>query len=288
MNFDYFYIEQSEDYSFYRIPKRLFTEEMFEDLSVEAKVLYGLLLDRISLSRENGWIDENKRVYVFFKIETLKNSLRCGNTKACKLFNELESFGLIERKFRGQGKPSIIYVKDFSRFPNWELKLSQNENSKIPKVRIQDFPKRESNNTKNNETKINDINPILSSDKDVEDREIYRQILFDQMEIEKLYERHPLERETIDTVIDLMLDTICTKRKYIRIAGDDKPSQVVKSQFCKLNSMHMEYILECLRENPADIKNIKQYMLATIYNAPITINSYYQQKVNHDMYQGII
>ena len=130
MNFDYFYIEQSEDYSFYRIPKRLFTEEMFEDLSVEAKVLYGLLLDRISLSRENGWIDENKRVYVFFKIETLKNGLRCGNTKACKLFNELESFGLIERKFRGQGKPSIIYVKDFSRFPNWELKLSQNENSK--------------------------------------------------------------------------------------------------------------------------------------------------------------
>ena len=109
-----------------------------------------------------------------------------------------------------------------------------------------------------------------------------------QMEIEKLYERHPLERETIDTVIDLMLDTICTKRKYIRIAGDDKPSQVVKSQFCKLNSMHMEYILESLRENPADIKNIKQYMLATIYNAPITINSYYQQKVNHDMYQGII
>ena len=288
MNFDYFYIEQSEDYSFYRIPKRLFTEEMFEDLSVEAKVLYGLLLDRISLSRENGWIDENKRVYVFFKIETLKNGLRCGNTKACKLFNELESFGLIERKFRGQGKPSIIYVKDFSRFPNWELKLSQNENSKIPKVRIQDFSKRESNNTKNNETKINDTNPILSADKDVEDREIYRQILFDQMEIEKLYERHPLERETIDTVIDLMLDTICTKRKYIRIAGDDQPSQVVKSQFCKLNSMHMEYILECLRDNPADIKNIKQYMLATIYNAPITINSYYQQKVNHDMYQGII
>lgn len=288
MNFDYFYIEQSEDYSFYRIPKRLFTEEMFEDLSVEAKVLYGLLLDRISLSRENGWIDENKRVYVFFKIETLKNGLRCGNTKACKLFNELESFGLIERKFRGQGKPSIIYVKDFSRFPNWELKLSQNENSKIPKGRIQDFSKRESNNTKNNETKINDINPILSADKDVEDREIYRQILFDQMEIEKLYERHPLERETIDTVIDLMLDTICTKRKYIRIAGDDKPSQIVKSQFCKLNSMHMEYILESLRENPADIKNIKQYMLATIYNAPITINSYYQQKVNHDMYQGII
>ena len=76
MTFDYFYEEQSESYSFYRIPKVLFTDEMFADLSVEAKVLYGLLLDRISLSRENGWIDENKRVYVYFKIETLKKGLR--------------------------------------------------------------------------------------------------------------------------------------------------------------------------------------------------------------------
>lgn len=288
MDFDYFYIEQSEDYSFYRIPKRLFTDEMFKKLSIEAKVLYGLLLDRISLSRENGWIDEKKRVYVFFKIETLKNDLRCGNTKACRLFKELEEFGLIERIFRGQGKPSIIYVKDFSHFPKQDFKLSQNENSGILKVRNQNFHKRESNNTKNNETKINDTNPILSDDKEPDDREIYREILFEQMEIEHLYERYPMEKETIDTVIDLMLDAICTKRKYIRISGDDKPSQVVKSQFCKLNSMHMEYILECLRENPADVKNIKQYMLATIYNAPITINSYYQQKVNRDMVKGII
>lgn len=291
MTFDYFYEKQSENYSFYRIPKVLFSEEMFEKLSIEAKVLYGLLLDRISLSRENGWIDKEGRVYVYFKITTLKSGLRCGNTKACRLFKELETFGLIERKKQGMGKPIIIYVKDFSKFPNWENKNSQNENSRIPEMGKQDFPEWESNNTKNNNTEMSKTNPILSGmdvDKDVEEREIYREILIENMETEILLERYPLEKETIEAILDLMLDAICSKRKMIRIAGDDKPTQVVKSQFLKLNSGHMEYVLDCMKNNTADVRNIKQYMLATIYNAPITINSYYQQRVNHDMASGMI
>lgn len=291
MTFDYFYEKQSENYSFYRIPKVLFSEEMFEKLSIEAKVLYGLLLDRISLSRENGWIDKDGRVYVYFKITSLKNGLRCGNTKACRLFKELETFGLIERKKQGMGKPIIIYVKDFSKFPNWENKTSQNENSRIPEMGKQDFPEWESNNTKNNNTEMSKTNPILSGadvDKDMEEREIYREILIENMETEILLERYPLEKETIEAILNLMLDVICSKRKTIRIAGDDKPTQVVKSQFLKLNSGHMEYVLDCMKNNTADVRNIKQYMLATIYNAPITINSYYQQMVNHDMASGKI
>lgn len=291
MTFDYFYEKQSENYSFYRIPKVLFSEEMFEKLSIEAKVLYGLLLDRISLSRENGWIDKEGRVYVYFKITTLKSGLRCGNTKACRLFKELETFGLIERKKQGMGKPIIIYVKDFSKFPNLENKNSRNENSRIPEVGKQDFPEWESNKTKNNNTEMSKTNPTLSGtdvDKDVEEREIYREILIENMETEILLERYPLEKETIEAILDLMLDAICSKRKTIRIAGDDKPTQVVKSQFLKLNSGHMEYVLDCMKNNTADVRNIKQYMLATIYNAPITINSYYQQMVNHDMASGKI
>ncbi len=111
MKFDYFYEEQSESYSFYRIPKLLFTEEMFEELSVEAKVLYGLVLDRISLSREHGWIDSAGHVYVYYTIEAIRKALRCGNTKACRLLRELDEFGLIERKKQGHCKPTIIYVK---------------------------------------------------------------------------------------------------------------------------------------------------------------------------------
>ena len=293
MTFDYFYEQQSESYSFYRIPKVLFTEEMFETLSAEAKILYGLLLDRISLSRDHGWIDTGGRVYVYFKIKAVKNALHCGNSKACRLLQELEDFGLIERRKRGQGNPVIIYVKDFSRFPNWENKNSQNENSRISKPGKQEFPKSESNNTKNNKTEKSNTktNPILSEadeDKDVEARKIYREILSENLETEILMERHPYEKETIEAILDLMLDVICSKRKYIRIAGDDKPTQVVKSQFLKLDSMHVEYVLDCMKNNAADVRNIKQYMLATIYNAPITINSFYQQKVNHDMASGKI
>ena len=289
MTFDYFYEEQSESYSFYRIPKVLFTEDIFEDLSVEAKVLYGLLLDRISLSRENGWIDENKRVYVYFKIGSLKKSLRCGNTKACRLFKELEDFGLIERRNQGLCKPSIIYVKDFSRFPKWERRDSQSGNTGILKPGTPEFSKWESNNTKNNNTEMNDTNPILSGsdvDKDVEEREIYREILIENMEIDIIKERYPLEADTIDAILDLMLDVICSKRKMIRIAGDDKPLQVVKSQFLKMDSGHLTYVLDSLRNNTADVHNIKQYMLATIYNSRITIDSYYQQMVNYDMASG--
>ena len=182
-------------------------------------------------------------------------------------------------------------MKDFTRFPNWERRTSQSENTGLPKTGTPEFLNRESNNTENNDTKRNDTNPILSGedvDKDLEEREIYREILCENMEIELLKERNPYDKETIDAILDLMLDTICSKRKNIRIAGDDKPMQVVKSQFLKLDSHHMEYVLDCLRNNTAEVRNIKQYMLATIYNSRITIDSYYQQMVNHDMATGKI
>ena len=111
-------------------------------------------------------------------------------------------------------------------------------------------------------------------------------VLFENMEVEIIKDRYPHDQETIDAILTMMLDTICSKRKTIRIAGDDKPVQVVKAQFLKLNSMHLQYVLECMKNNAADVRNIKQYMLATIYNAPNTMNSYYRQMVNHDMASG--
>ncbi len=155
MNFDYFYEEQSESYSFYRIPKLLFTEELFKSLSTEAKVLYGLLLDRISLSREHGWFDESGRVYVYYTINTVKRALRSGNSKACRLLKELDSFGLTERKKQGHCKPTIIYVKDFTRFPKQEFMTSQSGNSCDLKMGINDNSERESINTNKNNTENN-------------------------------------------------------------------------------------------------------------------------------------
>ena len=110
----------------------------------------------------------------------------------------------------------------------------------------------------------------------------------EQLSLEILYERYPFDKETLDSILAMMLDTICSKRKTIRIAGDDKPQAVVKSQFLKLNSTHIEYVMDCMKDNPVKVRNIKQYLLATLYNAPLTINSYYQAMVNNDMAEGRI
>ncbi len=300
MTFDYFYEEQSESYSFYRIPKLLFTEEMFEELSIEAKVLYGLLLDRISLSREHGWIDKEGHVYVYYTIEAVKKALRCGNTNACRLLKELDTFGLVEREKQGLCRPTIIYVKDFNRFPKWERRTSQNENFGDMHMGIQDDRKWESNKTDKNNTEINNTDPILSEqlvdnskersdkDADMDERNSYREYLYDQLDMRTLYENYPYDGETIDAVLELILDVICSKRRYIRIAGDDKPVIVVRSQFMKLNYMHIEYVMDCMKKNGSKVRNIKQYLLASLYNAPLTMQSYYQAWVNNDMAEGRI
>ena len=289
MVFDYFYEEQSESYSFYRIPKMLFTEEIFEALSTDAKVLYGLLLNRISLSRENGWMDDAGRVYVYYTIKSVKKSMRCANTKACGLLRELDEFGLIERKKQGLGKPTIIYVKDFTRFRKAELLDSEKQNSVILHTGTLDNRRSETNKTEKNNTESNKTNPILSgADKDMDERALYRNYLNSQLDMEIMYERYPYDRETLDAIMNLMLDVVCSKRKTIRIAGDDKPVSVVKSQFLKINSMHLEYIMDCMKKNPAKVRNIKQYLLAAIYNAPLTMQSYYQAWVNNDMAEGRI
>ncbi len=116
IQFDYFRGMEAEQYSFYRVPKVLFTEECFKSLSCEAKILYGLMLDRMSLSIKNRWFDEKDRVYIIFTVEEIMELLGCGRQKAIKNIAELDSekgIGLIEKKRLGLGKPNVIYVKNF-------------------------------------------------------------------------------------------------------------------------------------------------------------------------------
>ena len=116
IQFDYFTGMEAEQYSFYRVPKVLFTESCFKTLSCEAKVLYGLMLDRMSLSIKNRWLDSEDRVYIIFTVEEIAELMNCGTQKAVKLVKELDSsngIGLIEKKRLGLGKPNVIYVKNF-------------------------------------------------------------------------------------------------------------------------------------------------------------------------------
>lgn len=113
---DYFYGQSSELFSFYRIPKLLFQDSRFQPLSTDAKTLYGILLDRMSLSARNGWLDKAGRVFIIYTVQEVQDSLGCADKKATKLLRELEEYGLIERKRRGLGKPDLIYVKNFRQY----------------------------------------------------------------------------------------------------------------------------------------------------------------------------
>ena len=286
MQFEYYYGEKTENYQFYRVPKSIFTEKIFRNLSMAAKFLYCLLLDRANLSRENGWVDEKQRVYVYYSIRNVKKSLQCANSKACGVLKELDEFGLIERRRQGLGKPTIIYVKNFDCFRKSEPEFSEKQNFGVPEIGISEFREPESNKNENNNTELNNTYLILSDedvDKDVAERAAYRDYLYVQLGMENLCERYPYDREMLLEIFNLIVDSVCSKRKTIQVARDVKPAAVVRSQLMKMNSMHMEYVLDCMKNNRANVRNIKQYLLATIYNAPLTMQSYVQAKINNDM-----
>ncbi len=118
------------------------------------------------------------------------------------------------------------------------------------------------------------------------ERESYRELILENIEYDCLIQNHRLDRDRLDELVELMVDTVCSNREMIRIAGDDYPAEVVKSRFLKLNSSHIEYVLDRMRENTTYVRNIKKYLLAALYNAPATIDSYYTSLVSHDMYGG--
>ena len=133
--FDYFYGQSGEMFSYFRVPKILFRDIRFKDLSTDAKTLYGILLDRMSLSVKNGWLDGQGRVYIIFSIQEVMDALGCADNKATKLFRELENAGLVERKRRGLGRPSLVYVKDFSSgLPKSQVQNCPNSNSGAAKT----------------------------------------------------------------------------------------------------------------------------------------------------------
>ena len=171
LNLDYYYGTEAEQYSFYRVPKTLLTDPRYKGVSIEAKVLYGLLLDRMSLSVRNGWMDKDRRVYIYFTQEDAMALMSCG-------------------------------------------------------------------------------------------------------------------KEEIDGYVELMAETCASRREYIRVNGEDVPTELVRKRFLRLDGEHIRYVMDSLRQNTAQVVNIRAYTLAALYNAPVTISQYYAAQVSRDMAQG--
>ena len=290
--YDYFYGPEGEQFSFIRVPKIFFENEAYRSMSAEAKILYGFLLDRVSVSLKNGWKDDQNRIFIICTIEEIMEKIGCGNKKAIQLLSELEDkIGLIERKRQGLGKPNLIYVKNFIRTVDnsgqRHFLKCQNDTSGCVRTTSLEMSESHGSNTNLSNTDMskteNLIYPGTDSDGMAERRsceDYFRRSL----EYDILLQNNPYEKETLEGILDLLVDTCCSHKAYIRIAGDNKSGEVVRSRFMKLDSSHIQYVLSCLKENTTDVRNIRQYLLAALYNAPTTISAYYQAKVNYDFY----
>ena len=284
---NYFYGPQAEQFAFYRIPKALFTDPAYRGISTDAKVLYGLLLDRMSLSARNDWLDEQGRVYIVFTVEEIMENLACGNKKAVGLLRELETeAGLIERRRQGLGKPNLIYVKNF--IEGNLLKCQKDTSVGVPNT-FQDVSKGHGNKTEINNTDLSETDPFFSGEaagKESEGngtRTRYQEYFIRQFNFDALIASYPDDEDMLREMLELLVDTVCSRRKLIRIAGDDKPAEVVKARLLKLDGDHLRFVLMCLKENTTLVRNMRQYLLAALYNAPLTMNNYYTARVQHDM-----
>ena len=376
MQLDYFYGGEADQFSFYRIPKVLFSGASYKSIGIEAKVLYGLMLDRMSLSLRNGWLDDKGRVYIYFTLEDAIDMIGYGHNKVVRMFKELETIGLIERKKQGLGKPTVIYVKNFipasdkygpteetqvpspqeseitemdraastlnfqppvhknllpqqenltavpsiqapvpavqtsqnrksglpdsSFLPDGEVKTSEMRKPRLPKNGSLDFPKGESNKTEINNTEFNDTDylsspPIPPAEPEVcegagnagmdsmmDEMELYRELIQENIEYEVLVHDNPLDADLIDGYVELMVETCCTKGGSIRVNKQYLPAAVVKSRILKLTREHITYVMSCMKNNTTRIGNIKAYMLSALYNAPVTMDQYYSSLVSYD------
>ena len=310
LTLSYFYGKEADQYSFSKIPKLLFTDEHFKKVSVEAKVLYGLMLDRMSLSVKNQWLDGEGRAYIYYSLEDIMDALGCSNKKAITIMKELDAeagIGLIEKKRQGQGKPTMIYVKQFVIRDVQECKnYTSEEKATIPEVKKlhvlkckNDTSRSEEitclevkkihtnkNNINNTELSNTESNLILSENDGMgSEVEAYTELIKENLEWDIFSEYYPYDQELLDGIFDLILETVLCKSESIVIASNRYPTAVVKSKFLKLNSSHIEYVIDCFKANTTKVHNIKKYLLATLFNAPTTMSGYYQAEVNHDFPQ---
>ena len=312
ITYSYYTSALASQNAFFRLPRALYEKECFRGLSNDAKTLYALMLDRMSLSLANQWLDEDGKVYINYSLEDIMTTLNCGKTKAVALLKELDSesgIGLIEKKNMGIAKASVFYVMHFicedeTAEEKQGLDSSEEragivsaEEDAVFNNRTHACPENEHDRVQNlnpnknniNKTNMSKTNPILSinliPEDEIDEMEGYSEIIKENIDYDSLLLAHPYDKEMVEGIFNLILETVLSKNEEITIAGDVYPKNLVKSKFLKLNYSHVEYVINCLGKNTTKVRNIKSYLLASLFNAGSTISSYYRAEVNHDMPQ---
>lgn len=385
LKFDYFYGVQSDQFSFYRIPRLLIKDPHFKGLSSDAKLLYGLMLDRMALSMKNHWLDNENRAYIIYSISNVMEGINCSKPTCVKIMKELDSFGLIERKRKGLGKPDIIYVKNFAVLedsqeqdeessdaadtfeenkpvmsngnitsegkqdelpevkdfnfnneayglemvetgeifkekeqisPNVGVNSGISKKSELPEVKdfnfwnektltsggkeslpleVKNLATNYNNNNYNNQS-YNYINQSyqsnLSSQADqacndeidtIGNTDAYIQQIKKNLDYDFYMTNDVayMDKDLLKELFVIICDVVCTKSETIKISGYVYSCDYVRSKFLRLTSNHVMYVMDCIKNITTKITNIKAYLLVALFNAPSTIDHYYQQEIRH-------
>ena len=339
LKFDYYYGVQSEQFSFYRIPRLLIKDQHFKGLSSDAKLLYGLMLDRMALSMKNHWLDNENRAYIIYSISNVMDDINCSKPTCVKIMKELDSFGLSERKRKGLGKPDIIYVKNFAVLEDSQEQdeessdfadtfeenkpVMSNENitsegkqDELPEVKdfnfwnektltsggkeslpleVKNLAPNYNNNNYNNQS-YNYINQSyqsnLSSQADqacndeidtIGNTDAYIQQIKKNLDYDFYMTNDVayMDKDLLKELFVIICDVVCTKSETIKISGYVYSCDYVRSKFLRLTSNHVMYVMDCIKNTTTKIANIKAYLLVALFNAPSTIDHYYQQEVRH-------
>ena len=326
--FDYYYGAESEQFSFVRVPRVLFTDkEHFGNLSNEAKLLYGLLLERMSLSRKNNWIDKHNRVYIIFPVEEIEEILDVGHEKALNLLKELDDqsgIGLVKKKRRGLGLPSILYVKNFiisceqavdnspilrstengsTEVGKSDFKKSENQTSAYLKSRLLEVRNSDSNNIDINNTDMSytynqSINPPCSGVQNFSpgadglidgiDRSTVEEEVKKQIDYGCLIS-HPDSSvvQMAEEIKDLMVDVLCGERSVVS-EGKRVSEETAKSAYRKITFDHVQYVMKSLVSYPDKISRIDRFLTASLFNSVYTLTNSTFAGFEYDMQMKMI
>ena len=314
MQFDYFYGNEAEQFTFYRIPKILITSPHFKKISDSAKLLYGLMLDRMSLSIRNGWLDDDNRAYIFFTTNDVMEQMCCGTEKATKMLTELDSekgIGLIERVKQGQGKPAIIYLKKFYEledtarstklseiesqdFQESKVKTFENRKTRLSEIESLEFRKSKCNYNNINNTDINYIYPINQDNYNIQNSDTKEEWIdrytktVDEIktQIDYDYLINHAECDIVDEVVNIMAEVMTVYRPKYKIEGDFIEYNAVVNKFRQITAQKLEICLLAYSRKIQRIKNPKAYWISTLYNIPLTSGIVLQNMINSDIYES--
>ena len=281
-------------FQFYKLPHALINNEDFKSLSNDSKLLYTLMLDRTSLSIKNHWFDSGGKVYINYPLTEVVEKLNIGLSKACKLMKELEQIGLIDRKRVGLCKPDIIYVKNMFKRDNPEcedakLLFDDNEQSESgdniyhDSLNEKSFPYNKTDETipsesdqSNQSSERNEMNDYCS------ERDYYLNLMKENIEYDWFLKSYNLPKndsgrpfgsiKNLDSIVNIIVDCICSTQKTIRVNGSNVPTEVVRSYFLSLNNDNIQNILNNLRDHAVDVNNIRAYITTMLYNEATTHN----------------